>query len=159
MVAALLGLVLGCQGSPAVAEPSFMTALYAFYDAKARTMRIARAGHPLPMIFRDAENKAEELTCPGVYPLGIEPYEIEIPVTETQLEPGDRFLIYTDGLTERFNPEGDTYGEDRLLNQLETDSTDDAQGVIKVIMADVEQFAGQLPADDDQALLLGIVQS
>ena len=142
-----------------VAEPSFMTALYAFYDAKARTMRIARAGHPLPMIFRDAENKAEELTCPGVYPLGIEPYEIEIPVTETQLEPGDRFLIYTDGLTERFNPEGDTYGEDRLLNQLETDSTDDAQGVIKVIMADVEQFAGQLPADDDQALLLGIVQS
>ncbi len=142
-----------------VAEPSFMTALYAFYDAKARTMRIARAGHPLPMIFRDAEKKAEELTCPGVYPLGIEPYEIEIPVTETQLEPGDRFLVYTDGLTERFNPEGDTYGEDRLLKKLETDSTDDAQGVIKVIMADVEQFAGQLPADDDQALLLGIVQS
>ena len=140
-----------------VAEPSFMTALYAFYDAKARTMRIARAGHPLPMIFRDAEKKAEELTCPGVYPLGIEPYEIEIPVTETLLEPGDRFLVYTDGLTERFNLEGDTYGEDRLLSQLATNSTDDAQGVIKVIMADVEHFAGQLPADDDQALLLGIV--
>ncbi|MEJ2285795.1 MAG: response regulator [Desulfobacterales bacterium] len=98
------------------------------------------------------------MTCPGVYPLGIEPYEIEIPVTETRLEPGDRFLVYTDGLTERFDPQGTSYGEERLLKQLATDSTNDPQGVIKVIMADVEQFAGELPADDDQALLLGIVQ-
>ncbi|MBW2582891.1 MAG: SpoIIE family protein phosphatase, partial [Deltaproteobacteria bacterium] len=85
-----------------VADPSFMTALYAYYDANAQTVRMARAGHPLPMIFRHSDKKAIELPCPGVYPLGIEPYEIEIPVTETKLEPGDRFLIYTDGLTERF---------------------------------------------------------
>jgi len=141
-----------------VADPSFMTALYAFYDASAHTMRMARAGHPLPMVFRNSDQKAIELTCPGVYPLGIEPYEIEIPVTEVKLEPGDRFLIYTDGLTERFDEEGQTYGEERLLKLLATDSAHDPQGVIGAIMADVEQFAGQLPADDDQALLLGIVQ-
>jgi serine phosphatase RsbU (regulator of sigma subunit) len=41
---------------------------------------------------------------------------------------------------------------------LATDSSHDPQGVIEVIMADVEQFAGEHPADDDQALLLGIVQ-
>jgi len=142
-----------------VAEPSFMTALYAFYNANTHTMRISRAGHPLPMVFRDSEKKAIELNNPGVYPLGIEPYEIEIPVTETRLEPGDRFLIYTDGLTERFDMEGKTYGEDRLLEQLATDRNHDPQGVIEVIMADVEQFAGEQPADDDQALLLGIVQN
>ena len=141
-----------------VADPSFMTALYAYYDANAQTMRIARAGHPLPMIFRHSDKKAIELPCPGVYPLGIEPYEIEIPVTETKLEPGDRFLIYTDGLTERFDMGEKTYGEERLLRLLATDSADDARGVIAAIMADVVQFAGQLPADDDQALLLGIVQ-
>ena len=142
-----------------VADPSFMTALYAFYDANAHTMRVARAGHPLPMVFRNSDQKAIEFPCPGVYPLGIEPYEIEIPVTDVKLEPGDRFLIYTDGLTERFNEEGQTYGEDRLLKPLATDSAHDPQGVITTIMADVEQFAGQLPADDDQALLLGIVQN
>jgi sigma-B regulation protein RsbU (phosphoserine phosphatase) len=141
-----------------VADPSFMTALYAFYDAKAHTMRIARAGHPLPMVFRNSDQKAIEFPCPGVYPLGIEPYEIEIPVTDIKLEPGDRFLIYTDGLTERFDGEGQTYGEERLLTLLATDSAHDPQGVITTIMADVELFAGQLPADDDQALLLGIVQ-
>jgi len=141
-----------------VADPSFMTALYAHYDAKTKTMRIARAGHPPPMVFRNSDQKAIELNCPGVYPLGIEPYEIEVPVTETKLEPGDRFLIYTDGLTERFDEEGQTYGEERLLKLLATDSAQDPQGVIGAIMADVEQFAGQRPADDDQALLLGIVQ-
>jgi len=141
-----------------VADPSFMTALYAYYDANAQTMRMARAGHPLPMIFRHSDKKAIELPCPGVYPLGIEPYEIEIPVTETKLEPGDRFLIYTDGLTERFDMGGKTYGEERLLRLLAIDSVDDPQGVIAAIMADVEQFAGEHPADDDQALLLGIVQ-
>jgi len=142
-----------------VADPSFMTALYAFYDANAHTMRISRAGHPLPMVFRNSDQKAIEFPNPGVYPLGIEPYEIEIPVTDIKLEPGDRFLIYTDGLTERFDVEGQTYGEERLLTLLATDSAHDPQGVIKTIMADVEQFAGQLPADDDQALLLGIVQN
>jgi sigma-B regulation protein RsbU (phosphoserine phosphatase) len=121
-------------------------------------MRVARAGHPLPMVFRNSDQKAIEYPCPGVYPLGIEPYEIEIPVTEIKLEPGDRFLVYTDGLTERFDPQGDTYGEERLLKLLATDNAQDPQGVITTIMADVEQFAGQLPADDDQALLLGIVQ-
>jgi len=141
-----------------VAEPSFMTALYAHYDAKTQTMRIARAGHPLPMVFRDSDEQAIELPCPGVYPLGIEPYEIEVPVTEAKLEPGDRFLVYTDGLTERFDMEENTYGEERLLKPLATDSTSDPQGVVAAIMADVEQFAGKRPADDDQALLLGIVQ-
>ena len=140
-----------------VAEPSFMTALYALYDAEQQTMRIARAGQPLPMIYRSSENKAFELSCPGVYPLGIEPYEIEIPVTEVNLLPGDRFLVYTDGLSERFNTAGETYGEARLLKPLAAENTAAPKDVVDAIMGDVEQFAGGHPADDDQALLLGIV--
>ena len=140
-----------------VADPSFMTALYAVYDAGQQTMRVARAGQPLPMIYRSSEKKAFELDNPGVYPLGIEPYEIEIPVTEIKLMPGDRFLIYTDGLSERFNAEGETYGEQRLLQPLATDNAATPQDVVAAIMGDVEQFAGDHPADDDQALLLGII--
>jgi sigma-B regulation protein RsbU (phosphoserine phosphatase) len=141
-----------------VAEPSFMTALYAVYDANQKTMRIARAGQPLPMIYRFSEKQAVEFPCPGVYPLGIEPYEIEIPVTETKLEAGDRFLVYTDGVSERFNTEEDIYGEKRVLRLLAIDSVDNPRDVLAAIMADVERFAGERPADDDQALLLGIVE-
>ena len=141
-----------------VAEPSFMTALYADYDANQKTMRVARAGQPLPMIYRFSEKQAIEFPCPGVYPLGIEPYEIEIPVTEMKLEAGDRFLVYTDGVSERFNEEGDIYGEKRVLQLLATKSADKPRDVLAAIMADVERFAGERPADDDQALLLGIVE-
>jgi sigma-B regulation protein RsbU (phosphoserine phosphatase) len=140
-----------------VADPSFMTALYAVYDVGQQTMRIARAGQPLPMIYRSSEKNVFELDCPGVYPLGIEPYDIEIPLTEIKLMPGDRFLVYTDGLSERFNAEGEYYGEERLLQPLATDSVSTPQDVVAAIMRDVEQFAGDHPADDDQALLLGIV--
>jgi sigma-B regulation protein RsbU (phosphoserine phosphatase) len=141
-----------------VADPSFMTALYAVYDGKLQTMRVARAGHPLPMIYRSSEKKAFEFDCSGIYPMGIEPYEIEIPVGEIKLEPGDRFLVYTDGLTERFNADGESYGEERLLQPLATEGTTAPQDVIEAIMADVKNFAGGHPADDDQALLLGIVE-
>jgi len=141
-----------------VADPSFMTALYAVYDANQKTMRLARAGQPLPMIYRSSEKQAIEFPCPGVYPLGIEPYEIEIPVTEMKLEAGDRFLVYTDGVSERFNEEGDIYGEKRVLQLLATKSADKPRDVLAAIMADVERFAGERPADDDQALLLGIVE-
>ncbi|UCD80178.1 MAG: SpoIIE family protein phosphatase [Desulfobacterales bacterium] len=140
-----------------VADPSFMTALYAVYDAKLQIMRISRAGHPLPMIYRSSEKKAFEVECSGVYPLGIEPYEIDIPVEEIKLEPGDRFLVYTDGLTERFNSGGESYGEERLLQPLATEPAAAPQEVIDAIMADVKKFAGGNPPDDDQALLLGIV--
>ena len=141
-----------------VADPSFMTALYAVYDANQKTMRLARAGQPLPMIYRSAEKQAVELSCPGVYPLGIEPYEVEIPVTETTLEVGDRFLIYTDGVSERFNEGEELYGEKRVLQLLADDGANDPQKVLAAIMTDVERFAGERPADDDQALLLGIVE-
>jgi sigma-B regulation protein RsbU (phosphoserine phosphatase) len=140
-----------------VADPSFMTALYAVYDAEHHTVRISRAGHPLPMIYRAAEKKAFEFECPGVYPLGIEPYEIEVPVAETKLESGDRLLIYTDGLSERFNSLGETYGEQRLLQPLATPDAVEPREVIQAIMADVKNFAGGHPADDDQAMLLGVV--
>ena len=117
----------------------------------------AATGEELRTRLNHRQKKAEELSCPGVFPLGIEPYEEPIPVAETKLQPGDRMQIYTDGLTERFNEPGEAYGEQRLLQQLGTDVGDDPQEVLAAIIDDVQRFAGAHPADDDQALLLGIV--
>ena len=140
-----------------VAEPSFVTALYIVYDANHHTLKIARAGHPPPMIYRSSDKKAIEYPCSGVFPLGIDPYE-KVPVIEAKLQPGDRILMYTDGITERFSMDGKTYGEERLLRQLEGDGKLQPQELLGAIMKDVDAFAGDRPADDDQALLLGIVQ-
>jgi len=141
-----------------VAEPSFVTALYIIYDANRHILKIARAGHPLPMIWRSAGQKAIEYDCSGVFPMGIDPYD-QVPVTtEAELQPGDRILMYTDGVTERFSTDGKTYGEERLMRQLEVNRQGNPQEMLAAIMQDVDAFANGRPADDDQALLLGIVQ-
>ena len=140
-----------------VADPSFVTALYVVYDAANHHLKIARAGHPPPMIYRSAEKKAIEYTCGGVFPLGIDPYE-QVPVTEAELQPGDRILMYTDGITERFSIDGETYGEERLLRQLEGDENLQPEELLTAIMKDVDDFANGHAADDDQALFLGVVQ-
>ena len=140
-----------------VADPSFVTALYVVYDAERHRLKIARAGHPPPMIYRSAEKKAVEYNCGGVFPMGVDPYE-QVPVTEAELQPGDRILMYTDGITERFSKDGNTYGEERLLRQLESDGDPQPEELLTAIMKDVNDFAAGRAASDDQALLLAIVE-
>jgi sigma-B regulation protein RsbU (phosphoserine phosphatase) len=140
-----------------VADPSFVTALYAVYDAHQRTLRFAQAGHPPPMIFRQAENKSFVLAGKAVYPMGISPYD-HVPVEETRLGSGDRVLFYTDGVTERFDSEGNLYGENRLLNRLATDAANHPWHILDTIIEDVQRFAGGRPPDDDQALVLGVIE-
>jgi sigma-B regulation protein RsbU (phosphoserine phosphatase) len=140
-----------------VNKESFVTAIYAVYDSNRRTLRIARAGHPLPILFRQAEGKAREEPCDGVFPMGFEPYE-QISVTDISLEPGDRVLLYTDGVSERFNTDKQPYGEERLCRQTERSGADGPADVISGIMQDLEAFSGGRPADDDQALLLAFIE-
>jgi sigma-B regulation protein RsbU (phosphoserine phosphatase) len=140
-----------------VADPSFVTALYAVFDADQRTLRFSRAGHPPPMIYRREENKSVELTGKGVFPMGIYPYD-QVPVHETRLGSGDRLLLYTDGVTERFDMEGNAYGENRLLGELAADAVDNPRLILDGIIEDVQRFAGSRPPDDDQALVLGIIE-
>jgi sigma-B regulation protein RsbU (phosphoserine phosphatase) len=141
-----------------VADPSFVTALYVVYDANRRILKIARAGHPPPMIWQSTAQKAVEYKCSGVFPLGVDPYDQVPPTTEAELHPGDRILMYTDGVSERFNTNKQTYGEERLLRQLEAGRQSNPEELLAAIMQDVNAFANGRPADDDQALLLGIVQ-
>jgi sigma-B regulation protein RsbU (phosphoserine phosphatase) len=137
-----------------VADPSFITAIYAVYDANRQCLRIARAGHPHPMIYRAADAKAVWHECDGVAPLGILPYD-RVPETVIQLEREDRLLLYTDGVTERFSQDGEIYGEQRLIELLTNSIHRLPQDNLKAIVDDLERFAAGRPADDDQALLLG----
>jgi sigma-B regulation protein RsbU (phosphoserine phosphatase) len=139
-----------------LAEPSFVTALYAIYDPQTRSLKAGRAGHGLPVLFETATGRAREWEIPGVTPLGIYDFDT-VPVSEIQLQAGDRFLLYTDGICERFSASGEIYGEARVVDSLEKVSGTDARRIVDSIMRDVDGFAGDHPADDDQALVLGVV--
>jgi phosphoserine phosphatase RsbU/P len=139
-----------------VNKESFVTAIYAVYDSKRLSLRIARAGHPLPVLFRPAEGKAREVPCDGVFPMGVAPYE-QVPVTDIRLEAGDRVLLYTDGVSERFNTEKKPYGEERLCRQMEQAGADGPADVIAGIRQDLEAFSGGRPPDDDQTLVMTFI--
>jgi sigma-B regulation protein RsbU (phosphoserine phosphatase) len=109
----------------------------------------------VPILFRPAEGKARELDCEGVFLMGMGPYN-HVPTTEISLEPGDRLLFYTDGVTERFSPDDDTYGEERLCRMMEQPDVHDPRALLNLILQDLADFAGGRPADDDQAMLLTI---
>jgi sigma-B regulation protein RsbU (phosphoserine phosphatase) len=140
-----------------VNKESFVTALYAVYDAPARSLKMVRAGNPLPIRYRPSERAATELSCEGVLIMGLGPYT-EVPVTEVLLQPGDRLLFYTDGVTDRFNEKRESYGIDRLLQQFGTAGADEPAVILKGIIDDLSRFAGTRPADDDQAILMMVVE-
>ena len=139
-----------------VNKESFVTAIYGLYNHEDRTIQIARAGHPLPILFRLSEGKARELACDGVFLMGLDLYE-NIPVTTIALEKGDRLLLYTDGVTERFDPQNRPYGEGRLYRQLEQPAISDPRRVLSCIIEDLDTFSGGRPSEDDVAMLLAIV--
>lgn len=136
---------------------SHVTAIYAVYDPRTRKIRIARAGHPLPIRYRPSEKKAAEIPCEGVFLMGFEPYP-HVPVTETALQPGDRLLFYTDGITDRVGETEDLYGTGRLIRQFSAAALNDPADILTAIVDDLTQFAGNRPADDDQAMLTIVVE-
>src|SRR5215204_1477901 len=88
----------------------FVTCFYAILDPKSGSLTYANAGHDLPYLHRDSD--AEELRARGM-PLGLMPgmgYEEK----QTILEAGEAALLYSDGLVEAHDPEGEMFGFPRL---------------------------------------------
>ncbi len=135
----------------------FVTAIHTVYHPATRLLQIARAGHPPPILYRYAERSAAELPCEGVLIMGITPYD-GVPLTEVTLQPGDRLLFYTDGITDRFNDRGDAYGALRLMQQIEAAGSDAPADILAKIVEDISRFADGRPADDDQAMLIMAVE-
>jgi sigma-B regulation protein RsbU (phosphoserine phosphatase) len=135
----------------------FVTALYFVYHPASKTFRLARAGHPPPLIYRPSDGKTAELECEGTYPMAIYPYE-DVPVTEGHLRPGDRLMLYTDGIVEQSDLAGELYGQERLSCQLARDDIHGPQEMLDAIIADVRDFAGGLPNQDDQAVIMAFIK-
>jgi len=69
------------------------------------------------------------------------------------LAPGDLLFLYTDGLTEAFSPNDDTFGEDRLEQGLKMVGSASTRGVLDALEESVNKFMDPLPAADDLTML------
>ena len=94
------------------AQDQYVTAVYVVLDQVRRVGCYSAAGHPPLLLWRRKDQTLLELNESGLL-LGVRPGE-EYAQTEFPLETGDRLLIYTDGLVEAVNAQGQPFGEARL---------------------------------------------
>jgi sigma-B regulation protein RsbU (phosphoserine phosphatase) len=89
------------------------------------------------------------------FPLGLEDNITDfIGETEIKLNPGDGIILYTDGITEAENPEGETYGLDRLCQVISRNWDLSAKEIKNAIIKDLETYINQHTILDDITLLV-----
>ncbi len=129
----------------------FVTLLCAVLDPVSGRLTLASAGHCRPVLLPAVQPPRWAVRELGTA-LGFEP-GLTFDCTELTLVPGDTLILYTDGVTEAFNPREDCYGNERLLADAGTLAGQSAPGLTGELLRKVRAFAGTAPQSDDIAIL------
>jgi sigma-B regulation protein RsbU (phosphoserine phosphatase) len=129
----------------------FVTFLCAVFEPKAGRLTLANAGHCRPLILHDGQPSRWAVKNLGTA-LGFEP-GLEFERTETTLSAGDSLILYSDGVTEAFDPKEDCYGSDRLLADTNGFSGQSASAITASLLHKVRAFASGAAQSDDIAIL------
>jgi sigma-B regulation protein RsbU (phosphoserine phosphatase) len=112
-------------------------------------VRCASFGHPAPIFSRSGEVDLEVGLALGI--VDTHPVWSE---TELDLEQhGRRFLVFSDGITEQFDAQGEMYGTARLVEAFRTSLELDLDATLRHIVADLDAFRGEALVKDDQTMI------
>ena len=130
----------------------FVTVFYATLDTQTGELVYARAGHDRPLLIRDGETR--ELDGRGTL-LGLFD-EAAHSLTEQSvpLLPGDRLILYTDGLTDVIDEQGAMLGPDALSARLLARRTLSADELVAALARDLRTYRGLAEQADDMTLLI-----
>jgi serine phosphatase RsbU (regulator of sigma subunit) len=140
---------------------SFITMTYAVVDLAARTITMARAGH-CPLVYvpgPHAESRTPKALQPDGMVLGLqfdtgEIFNRTLEELTLPLGPGDLFLLYTDGISEAMNAEGDYFGDARLADLAHQHADLASDELSARILREVKAFAGTAAQHDDMTMVL-----
>jgi phosphoserine phosphatase RsbU/P len=135
-----------------IANDRFITFFYAQLDGPERMLRYVNAGHNAPIVaHRDgSHDRLQE----GGGVLGLFPNQNFVLGT-SRLEPGDRVVLFTDGVTEAGNTQGDEFGEERLVRLL-AENRGGAKEIQKKILDTAGEFCRNNWHDDATLLILAV---
>ena len=134
---------------------TFISMIYGVLDSRDKTFTYVRAGHN-PMLYKKASGKTEWPQPKGVA-IGMtkgDAFEKACEEVTVQLQEGDVLILYTDGVTEAQNKEGEFYGEDRLVKLLKKEKTESSVELRNLIANDVRSFFGEETQYDDMTLVV-----
>jgi serine phosphatase RsbU (regulator of sigma subunit) len=125
----------------------FISAFYGVLDTRSGRVTYACAGHNPPLVWRAATGQAVPLP-PGGLVLGVTP-TVRYEDRQLKLDPGDVWVLYTDGISEANDVQEDLFGVERLRAAVDQAAPTGAGQVITAVLAAVEAFsAGAQQADD-----------
>ena len=128
----------------------FVTIFYCMLEPKTGVLRYANGGHNPPYV-RRAHGPVEALSGPGGLVLGVMS-GARYATHTLQLLPGDRLVLYTDGVTEAFNPAAEAYGTQRLIDEVHVHGGGTPAALVERICQSITTFAGNAPQSDDITL-------
>jgi sigma-B regulation protein RsbU (phosphoserine phosphatase) len=136
-------------------DNSYATMFFADYDDSSCRLRYVNCGHLPPLLLRgnkrfkeqDFQRADLERLQPTSTVLGLFE-EWECSVQEVQLTPGDLLVLYTDGVTEATDAEGEEFGEARLIQSLRAHRDCPAASLLEMIVDDVQKFTSGEQNDD-----------
>jgi serine phosphatase RsbU (regulator of sigma subunit) len=131
----------------------FATAVLARLDTDTGRLQWINAGHPEPLIVR-GPSLVRPPHCPPSRPLGLQ--ETKPAYCDTRLEPGDRLVLYTDGITEARSPGGEFFGERRLADFISAAAAagDPAPETVRRLMRHVLAHQADQLQDDASIVIL-----
>lgn len=129
----------------------FVTVWLAIIDMQTGEAISANAGHEYPAICRKDEKY--ELIKDKHSPAVATIEGIKFRDQEFKLNPGDSLFVYTDGVTEATNADGELFGEQRLVDALNRDEKASASDILKHVREDVDEFVGNAPQFDDLTMV------
>ena len=130
----------------------FVTVLYSIYDPASGTLTYSNGGHDAPVLVQ-AGGGAELLSLTGGVALGVAP-DIKFPSRTVKLEPGDTIVLYTDGVTEAMNGDGEQFGVDRIQEVFVANPPTDSEQATYALFEAVREFVGDTPQSDDITCLV-----
>ncbi len=133
-------------------QDSFATAVYGVLELSTGTLQYVRAGHEPPVVLRDGGRRIERLKADGRF-LGFV-NNLTLEQRTTTLGPGDALLIYSDGVTDAVDADGNSYGLERFIAVTERLAGASARQVCDGVFEDIYRFRGETEAADDITLLV-----
>ncbi len=130
----------------------FITMFYLKFHAESRRISFSSAGHTPPMIYSRQASACRRLDAEGLI-LGIHKGVVFEELQE-QLEAGDLVLLYTDGIPEAENPQGEFFGDQRLCALLQEHHAKNPEDLITTILDQVRLFCGTETFQDDVSMVV-----
>jgi phosphoserine phosphatase RsbU/P len=134
------------------AHGQFASAAYIWIDTENRNALYSAAGHPPLLCWRNIKSEMQRIESNGML-FGVEP-DSEYPVCSVPLEPSDRFLLYTDGVTETENAAGEAFGDRQLEQIVRNNRLQPAHDLSRQVLSELQRWRPAAVNQQDDITLI-----